>query len=301
MAVIEKMISMQKNLRSNHRRIADFYIDKSTQALLLTIRDVAEATNSSVASVTRFFNKLGYQSYNEFRLDMAYDFSKKEDVGLPIFNDNDTHEERIRTAFAEAKLNLELTEIAANPEDLKAVSDWIRKSDRVVFVGLGGSGAIGEWAKVRFSNIGVPCHFQSDPFQMIVAASYLGSQGVLFALTHSGQSALIIKVMEIARAKGSKVVLMTNYEQPEIAGLTDVLLLTKCYERHQHIAKSNSSISMLCIMECLYLLVAQNLSPRTQRELNRLEEQVEVIIRPRSKKSKEGNDDTAHRRRRKTG
>jgi RpiR family carbohydrate utilization transcriptional regulator len=293
MGAIEKIISLRRELRSNHKRIADFYISKNAQALLLTIREVAKATDTSVASVSRFFKKLGFQSYNQFRLELAYGSSNHENVGLPIFSDKDRYEDRIRTAFAEAKLNLELTKIAIKPENLKRVCDWIRKSDRVVFVGLGGAGAIGEWAKVTFSNIGVPCSFYSDPFQMVVAAGYMGKESILFALTHSGQSELIVRIMEIARARGSKVVLMTNYEKPETAGLADALLLTRCYERQQHIAQSSSSISMLCVMECLYLLVAQKLPSPVRSDLNHVEEQIELIIRPKSKKIKEGRDEAS--------
>ena len=51
----------------------------------MTISDIAEEANSSVASVSRFIRKMGFQSLNEFRTKMPQDKNNYQNLMNMLF------------------------------------------------------------------------------------------------------------------------------------------------------------------------------------------------------------------------
>ena len=120
--------------------IANYVLENSEKVILLTISDLAAACNTSETTILRFLHKLGYNSYQVFRVKMA------QDVGMSS-NDQLSHTvyEEIITGddIASIKRKVILSTIASI-QDLSSSSQtrvsrrpWICFSMPTAFISTG--------------------------------------------------------------------------------------------------------------------------------------------------------------------
>ena len=69
--ILLKIAALRENLPDAERQVADYIANKPEKAGFQSISDMAEATDVSVASVSRLSKKLGYANYKELRRDLA--------------------------------------------------------------------------------------------------------------------------------------------------------------------------------------------------------------------------------------
>src|SRR4030042_974843 len=104
---------------------------------------------------------------------------------LPIFAADDDPQLSIRKVFAEAVANLQAREAAVSFHSIIAVAERIGRADRLYFLGLGGSGGVGELAEVMFSGLGFNAKALSDPYSMLLAAGHVRRNHLVFARSNS--------------------------------------------------------------------------------------------------------------------
>ena len=143
MSATTQIKTMYNGLRPVQKRIADYFLGADFDALDASIEKVASKSGTSVASISRFCKKLGYESFGQFKITMSRDMKYEPDTVLPIFRMDDDPDLSIRKVFSEAITNLQATQGTVDFGAIKAAAARILKSDIVYLFGLGGSGGVG--------------------------------------------------------------------------------------------------------------------------------------------------------------
>ena len=66
MAVVAKIRSLYPSLPNAERKVAEHILKSPREVLFLSVYDMAEAVNVSVASVSRFVRTIGFKNFKEF-------------------------------------------------------------------------------------------------------------------------------------------------------------------------------------------------------------------------------------------
>jgi DNA-binding MurR/RpiR family transcriptional regulator len=267
------------------RKIADYLLNVDFEALDAPIDQYARRTGTSVASISRFCSRIGYDSFQKLKISLSRELQSTEETVPPIFAAGDDPELSIRKVFAEAVANLQATENTVSFPALKSVAERIARSDRLYFLGLGGSGGVAYLGEVMFSLLGLNARALSDPFSMLICAGHLGKSHLVFGLSHSGRTREVVEAMRVARSRGAHTVGITNYPRSALAELVNTVLLTSCREHRVHFAQSNSMAAQLTLIRALYILVASKSSPDLIEEVNRIEQAVRGSLRIKQKKA----------------
>jgi DNA-binding MurR/RpiR family transcriptional regulator len=245
MSVRSNIKKLYNNLKPTQKKIADYMLSLSMTDLDASIEEYARKVGTSVASISRFCNKIGYESFQTLKISLSRELRYEPEVVLPIFDLGDDAELSIRKAFSEAVTNLEATEQAVNFSELRAVSNRIIRSKRMYFFGLGGSGGVGYLGELFFSHIGYTAKAISDPYSMSVSAGHVSTTDTVIGLSHTGRTREVVEAMKTARSRGAYTVGITNYPRSPLASITDSILITACQEHKVHFAQSNSMVVQL--------------------------------------------------------
>ncbi len=117
----------------------------------MRIRELAAEAHVSTSTVLRFCRKMGCDGYSEFRLRMKEHNGQKK-AGM------------LTGDLSEIKAFFERLETGKFQKKLEEAASVIARMERVVFVGIGSSGHIGQYGARCFTNAGkFSLHIQ-DPF-----------------------------------------------------------------------------------------------------------------------------------------
>lgn len=278
MSVLIQMRALYNELRPVQKIIADHFLGAEFESVGASIEDVAKKTKTSVASVSRFCKKLGFESFQQFKITLSRDLKYEPDTVLPIFTMDDDPVLSIRKVFSEALTNLQATERVVNFDMITTTSEKIRRTKKVYFFGIGGSGKVGALGELWFAHIGYTARSVSDPYEMIITAGHADESYNIVALSHSGSTRPVLQAAEIARAKGAFLIGITNYGKSSLASLADITLLTACPEHRVHFAQSNSMVAQSTILRALYILVTSQ-SRGIEERVNEIERDVNDNLR----------------------
>ena len=279
MSVQESIQFVYKDLKPVQKRIADYTLHLDFDGLNAPIDEYAKKIGTSVASISRFCAKIGYDSFQTLKISRSRELGHEPQPVPALFSPDDYPELSIRKVFSEAVSNLRATEERLDFPSIERVADRILSSDRLFFLGMGGSGGVSILGQIMFSHIGFDTTSVNDPYSMLVCAGHVDSRHTVLGLSHSGATKNVMKALSIARERGAFTVGITNYPKSPLAELAEVTLNTACHEHSVHFAKSNSMAVQMTIIRALYILVASRGGEAIDQGVARIEESVRRNLR----------------------
>ena len=286
MSVRGAIQSIYAELKPIQRQIADHLLALDLGGLNAPIDEYARQTGASAASISRFCKKIGYDSFQSFKIGLSRELEYEPQVVLPIFRPDDDPDLTIRKAFSEAVANLQATESAVDFGAVKTAADRIRAAERLVLVGLGGSGGVATLGEIMFTHLGFNARALVDPYAMLVSAGHARPGHVVIGLTHTGRTRAVLEAVRQARTNGAFTVGITNYPRSPLCELAHTALITACRELRVHVAQSNSMVAQLAILRALFVLVAARSDESVVREVQNIEGSVQSHLRVRPQRNR---------------
>lgn len=122
-------------MHPQERRLADLVLNFPGRLAGYTAREIAQLADVSNATVSRFFRKIGYQSFEEARQAVR----TEQDAGsafLRLENGSGPEPEPVRTFLNQSLENLRLTLGEIDPTDLDALAKSVATAPRVWIIGF---------------------------------------------------------------------------------------------------------------------------------------------------------------------
>lgn len=221
---------MYDSLKSAEARLADFILQNPEESINLTIQELADQSNTSYATVTRFCKKMGYSGYKDFRNGMIQDAvnhqsyeALEEDLNISLQESIETISENIYRFFIRS---LEESLSILNYNLIEQAVDALTHANTICFIGTGTSGISARYAYSRFFRIGLSCVFEADATLYRMQVSTLKPGDVLFAISSSGRSSDIVKCATIARKNGVKVISLSDFAVSPLTKNSDITIFT---------------------------------------------------------------------------
>ncbi|OJT44315.1 MurR/RpiR family transcriptional regulator, partial [Serratia plymuthica] len=174
--------------------------------MYMTIRELAEAAGVSTTTVLRFCKKMGCEGYSEFRIRfklyleqaevMPMDFGTSEIISFFKSINNDEFNQQIDQAV-----------------------QHIAAAERIIFVGVSTSGALGRYGARFFSNVGKFSTHIDDPYYPINSDMYKSAVAIMLSV--SGETEEILRLASQFSLHHCKIVSITNNETSSLAKIAD--------------------------------------------------------------------------------
>lgn len=239
-----------KTLTKSEKRVADFVINNPNKVLFMSINELGETCEVSIATVFKFCKRLGFNGYQQLKLSLAqekYASNKPDELSaegqLP---------DVCRKSLNSCTNALNETFKLINFDDIKLVVNYICKANRILFIGSGSSAMTAMTAQSRFMRITTKTSIQVDAHLQDMAASLLDENDVCIAITYSGSSKDTINTMKIAKEAGAKTVCITRFLKSPVTEHADVVILSGSDEGPLQGGSVPATIGQLYILDIIY-------------------------------------------------
>lgn len=250
-------------LSSSEARVAETIIADPKLVVELTINDLARVCGTSLSTVARFCQTLGYSGYREFRMEVASAVSReaaeRDRFGLAesdINPDDSADEVLAKIAFHEV-LAIQETVAGLDTAVLDGVVEAIDAARHVDLYGFGASGLTAQDLQQKLTRIGIPAFCSVDIHLALVSAALRSPTDVAIGVSHSGLTTETSHALSAARDAGATTVAITNSPESPIAELADFVLTTRARESSYRMGAMSSRIAQLALVDFLFVRVAQ--------------------------------------------
>nr|ABK34440.1 RpiR [Serratia marcescens] len=147
------------------------YVSKhKNQVMYMTIRELAEAAGVSTTTVLRFCKKMGCDGYSEFRIRFKLYLEQTDappaDSGIGEI-----------LSFFKSVSNEEFNQL------IDQAVHHIAAAERIIFVGISTSGALGKYGARFFSNVGKFSTHIDDPYYPVNSDMYKNAVAIMLSVT----------------------------------------------------------------------------------------------------------------------
>ncbi|SMQ64483.1 transcriptional regulator, RpiR family [Bacillus sp. OV166] len=231
------------NFTKSENKIYEYILANSKMVLYQSLTEFSEASGVAEATVLRFFRKLGYKGFQDFKFLFAQEVAAESHQ-----QHEETYMERIRSNMFQA---IDDTYDILDAQALEGCIDAIDRSQDVVIFGIGSSGIAGFDMQNRLIRIGKNVSVITDPHFQVMRASSLNEKSVVVAISLTGSTKDIVDAVKIAKEKMATVIALTNYVKSPLTKYADFILLSAAKENPLDSGSLVSKITQLFLIDLI--------------------------------------------------
>lgn len=265
------IIRTKYNILSPAQKIvANYILKNSTQAILLSISDLATQCDTSEPTVIRFLKKIDYSSYQVFKVHLAQEIS----IHTPqaIYENINFKDDilQIKKKILQSTTNsINDLETQLDDETIIQIMEILTKATKILFFGCGGSATIAQDAFHKFLRLGLNVITDTSPHIMCIHCTHTISSDVLLLISHSGESREILDCARLAKKNKATIIALTSYKNSSLTKLADYVLLSSTNETNYHTDAMVSRIVQLVILDMIYVAITLNSGENSIENLNK--------------------------------
>ena len=245
-------------LYSAERRIADCILKDVKWASVVTSAQLAHASQSSEATVTRLCHKLGFENYRKFQLALARDVMEQQEVEVLHSSSPDPLRQTLQSVQSNRQEEIRATIQALNLRQLRKAMSVLRSAEIIEIEATDNSLPVAMDASLKLGGLGKRCMTSAKAF-----AATLTDRDALLLISCDSRSERLLETARTAREHGAAILLITCDRRSPLAAQADYLLLAS--NRAQRIVDADPAPSLLSsalLVEVLYylLLTGEDLS-----------------------------------------
>jgi len=251
------------SFHASEAAIAHAVLDNPELVADMNISQLATLSSTSVASVVRFSKAVGYKGFPEFRMALVSELSRRDHLGLQGseldggITVHDSPEEVIRKISQADARAIQSTAERLDVKSFVATVDAWDKADTIGLIGVASSGYVIMDLQLKLNRLGKRAVAWRDAHSALTSISLLKPDDVLVAVSHSGTTIDIVDVITEFKARGVKVVLITNSLRSPSTAIADLVLYTSARETTFRSGATASRIAQLTVVDCLCVALAQ--------------------------------------------
>lgn len=255
-ALVLKIETLLPTLSKSEQAVAAYIVKHPDAVINLSVAALAENAKVSEPTVVRACRRLGFTGYQDLKVTLAQSIVTPMQSVHEQITPNDDMQTLASKVFGSATHTLEFTYDTLNAADLEAAAKLLMSARHILIFGVGASGAIVTDAQHKLLRLGLNANAYTDPHLQAMTAAYAAEGDVVFAISHSGSSRIVVDNVRLAKNNGAKVVTLTNIGRSPLSKSADVSLFTASQETKYRILAVSSRIAELTIIDCLYTYIA---------------------------------------------
>lgn len=226
MNLLKKMQEF-KEFTQTERGIANYIIENPEIISKSTIREVADKTFVSPATISRFCQKLGFKGFNEFKLQFVSDIKNVMIDGKLLtrpITDKDTPKDIVNKMAALQIEAIKETLGEVNLSQLARISDWIVKAKMLDIYAYDQNFALAQAAVYNFLQIQCRASANMALNSQLVQALNSNENHLAMIISRTGENKRLIRTAQILQERKVKTVLFTTNKQSTLAKNCDEFL-----------------------------------------------------------------------------
>jgi DNA-binding MurR/RpiR family transcriptional regulator len=214
----------------------NYIMQNSDKVAYMRIRELADETHVSTATILRFCRKINCEGFSEFKVKLKL-YLEENKITMIKSSQHSLVE------FFERTLKGDIE------EKIRQAANIVNKADNVIFYGIGSSGILAEYGARYFSSLGKFSMYIKDPHFPI--HSKLMTNSVTMALSVSGENPFTVTHLHQLKREGSMVISITNNKQSTVAKMSDFNISYYVTEEFIEEANITTQVPVIYILEAM--------------------------------------------------
>ena len=239
------------------KKIADYIMEHKEQAVDMTVGELAKASGTSDATVSRFCRRCGFKGFQNLKLTLAREILEEEHQSQEVTNDIDRTdlEQSLKNILANKIAELTETIKMMDIKNLEIILDKLEHARMVQLAAVGNTIPVALDGAFKLNQLGIPA-VAGDIWEAQAAYAFnLGPEDVVLMISNSGNSRRLEILAEGAKENGTTVILITNNPESRLAQVADYRIITATREKLFTEEFWFSRVAAMAVMEILYLLL----------------------------------------------
>lgn len=266
--LISKIQSM--NLTKTEKVIADYIIDNINSIGFSTVTDISLKLGISDTSIIRFIRLLGFAGFADFKNTMKermleqYNLNLSPSQKFTNTKDKINSDNIISDVFYKAIDNLSSTMQNLDDKLVDSIAECIIRSRNKYIIGFRGTSCCADYftrKAVFFVPHLILCNMaESSVMEKLID---INEDDCLIMFSFPRYSEVNYSILDLAKKRGSKIILITDRVTSPLASYADYLLTVKI----DGVGFTNSYVVPLCVAESLAILLGQKIGTDSKQRL----------------------------------
>ncbi len=239
------------------KKIADYIMEHKEQAVDITVGELAKASGTSDATVSRFCRRCGFKGFQNLKLTLAREILEEEHQSQEVTNDIDRTdlEQSLKNILANKIAELTETIKMMDIKNLEVILDKLEHARMVQLAAVGNTIPVALDGAFKLNQLGIPA-VAGDIWEAQAAYAFnLGPEDVVLIISNSGSSKRLETLALGAKENGSTLVLITNNRESPLAQICDYKIITATREKLLTEEFWFSRVTATTVIEIIYLLL----------------------------------------------
>lgn len=251
-AVAFRIRSVMPELSKSEAVVADYVSNNPDEVINLSVSALADRCGVSEPTIIRACRNMGYSGYQALKVALIQGQNATIAYAGEEVTETDSMQDTITKVFGAAADAIALTRSNLKVSDMERAAEALLGAKRIYIFGVGGSAAVASDVQHKFSRLGLDATAYSDLNLQAIVAAYAGKDDVVFAISHSGSSKVVVDNTNIAKSNGATVISLSSTGKSPLTEIADISLFTDANETRYRIVALSSRIVELTIIDTLY-------------------------------------------------
>ena len=265
-SVIDSIHILYDSFFEQEKKIANYILQNHKDVVNMTISELAEASGTSVATISRFCRKCDVDGFHHLKIWLAQAIAENE-ADIPVSNHISRKEigQSLQNILANKIEELKQTVSFIDEGQLNIILDNICKAGIVQLVAVGNTIPVALDGAFKLNEIGIRAMAGTIWETQLAFSLSLKKGDVLIAISNSGESRRVAKMVKIAKEKGATAVGITNNPKSTIGQSVDYHIQTATREKLFMNEICFSRVSAMTVMEILFLFLTVDQKKRYEQ------------------------------------
>lgn len=257
-SVLDCITVLYDQLFDAEKKIAKFILNNPKKVVDMTVSELAEISDVSIASVSRFCRKVGLKGFAQLKISLAQelvDTHKSGEISNDISVDNIP--QSLQNILANKITELKQTVNLINTDEFREILEGIRDASRVQVIAVGNTIPVAIDAAFKFNELGIPTTAGTIWETQLSYSFTLGKGDVLIAISNLGESDKVLEAVKIANNNKAMTIGITNSPHSVIGEEVQYHITTATREKLFLDEFCFSRVSASTVIEIIFLFLTE--------------------------------------------
>lgn len=257
-SVVGTICSSYDSYFDAEKKIADCIIERKEDVIDMTVAELAKASGTSDATVSRFCRRCGFKGFQHLKMSLAREVLEERGKSIQVSNDilREDIGQSLQNILANKVAELTQTVEMMDPRKLEEILACLETARTVQVAAVGNTIPVALDFSFKLNQLGIPA-VSGTIWETQMAYTLNMKQGdVVVVISNSGMSRRLLTLVEGAKENGVTVIAVTNSPESPVAAAADYHITTATREKLLLDEFCFSRVSATMVAEVLYLFLS---------------------------------------------
>lgn len=266
------------NMTESEKKIADYLLVNSSEVYKFSANELASITKTSPSSVVRFSRKLGFEGFQDFKIELAKDdITSMDKIEYDYIYPEDNIKEVIYKTGNKNIQSINDTISLLDEHTIEEAVNTIKNARNIYIFGVGESALIALDLQYKLLRIHKNAIMSLDSHVQLSMSANISKEDIAIGISYSGKTKEVYSALNKCKQKGAKCITITKFGDNPVSSLADIKIQIPFVEKDLRIGAISSRIAQLTVIDIIFVGIAKDNFSEVDKYLKETRNMVEEL------------------------